>query len=795
MSESQKTTKRAYQRLEPVEHVLHRPDTFIGSLNPETCRQVYTADPVDRIFVKHDEIRVVKGLVRIFVEILSNALDNIFRSREDNVKMSYIRVTINLETNEVTIQNDGSWIPIEMHDTEGIYIATLIFGELLTSSNYSDDPDSERFTSGRNGYGAKLTNIFSTKFSVEIAAPNPGGGIKVFKQTWNGVGLADRSTPKITTRSTGKPYTKISYIPDLARFGNGADLYDDATLGTYYRLVYDTAMIAGDSKVGVFLDGSKVPVSGLKDYAKLFGDPSDLLEIKTKDSVVVLTPSDSGFHYVAFTNGVHNEEGGVHVDEWTAAILKPLLLKFNKKGRPQISLRDLKPLFRIFVNCTLDKPVFSGQSKTKLASPKPTVKVEKKHILAITKWPVATQIKDLINSRELLSLKKSEKKKKSFQKIPGYDPANNAGGKTSKNCTLILTEGLSAKTYAVRGIEKGWNGKKGRDWFGIFPCRGKLLNVRNAKIESIARNVEITNIINALNLKHGVDYTIEKNFAQLNYGRIMVLCDADVDGIHIEGLLMNVFHYLFRTLLERKQPFIVSMKTPIVKVFDGPRSTSFYNETLFKQYLKDHKGKKLRKKYYKGLGTSSNEEVMASFGERIVQYVTDASTDSKMAMVFDNKMSDARKEWLSGERTPELGVAGSGVVKMTYSDFIDQRMIEFSLDDCSRSIPNLLDGLKESQRKILFSVFLKGLKFSGKTLKVAQLTGYVAEKTDYHHGEQCLGDTITKLANDIIGMNNIPLLYRDGQFGYSPFGWERCVCWKVYLHQTRSTHPSFVSEY
>lgn len=756
---------RVYQKMNPVEHIIQRPDTYVGSMRKQESVDFYTADPIEKVFIHNDTVFVVPGLVRVFVEILSNALDNIFRSLEDDVKMSFIKVGIDVGTNEVTVSNDGSWIPLDMHETEGIHIPTMIFGELLTGSNYDDDEDKQRFTSGRNGYGAKLTNIFSHEFSVEIAAPSSQGGIDVFKQQWDGIGLSNRSTPKITHRSTGKPFTKISYTPDLSRFGDGGDTYDEDLLGTYYRLVYDSAMVAGNHKVAVYLDGSKIPVSSLKEYAKLFNDTDEMIEIKTKDSSVVLAASSNGFSSVAFTNGVFNEEGGVHVDDWTNALLKPLLPKFNKKGRPQVSLRDIKPLFRIWVNCTLDKPAFTGQSKTKLASPKPTVKVEKKHISAITKWAVAQRIKDIISSRELLTLKKTEKKKKSFQKIAGYDPANFAGTKKSKDCTLIFTEGLSAKTYAVRGIQKGWNGKKGRDYFGIFPLRGKLLNVRNAKTSNIAGNTEITNAIQAIGLRYGIDYTVDKNFATLNYGRIMILCDADVDGIHIQGLLMNVFHCLFRSLLDRKDPFIMSMQTPIVRVFEGSKAIPFYTEVAFKEYMKDPSKRKLRKKYYKGLGTSSNSEVMESFGEKTVGYKVDDGTDRKMSMVFDNKQSDARKKWLGAYSPPELEVEGPAKSLMSYSDFIDGKMIDFSIDDCGRSIPHLLDGLKESQRKILYAVFLKKLNFKGSTLKVAQLQGFVAEKSGYHHGEQCLGDTITKLANDIVGMNNIPLLFRDGQFG------------------------------
>ena len=262
------------------------------------------------------------------------------------------------------------------------------------------------------------------------------------------------------------------------------------------------------------------------------------------------------------------------------------------------------------------------------------------------KWTFASKIRDLIHSKELLSLKKTENKRKVFQKIPGYDPANNSGGRESLKCTLFITEGLSAKTYAVLGIQKGIYGLKGRDWNGIFPVRGKLLNVRNAKSATIANNKEVTGLVNALGLSYNVDYSDDSNFAKLNYGKVALLCDADVDGIHIQGLLINMFHTLFPTLLTRKSPFVVSLETPLVRVFTNPNKI-FYCERDFKIFMEEESNRNLRRKYHKGLGTSSNKEVLDSFGEKIVEYHKDPAMESNMCKAFDNKSSNARKVWLA----------------------------------------------------------------------------------------------------------------------------------------------------
>ena len=218
---------------------------------------------------------------------------------------------------------------------------------------------------------------------------------------------------------------------------------------------------------------------------------------------------------------------------------------------------------------------------------------------------------------------------------------------------------------------------------------------------------------------------------------------------------MNFFHYLFPSLLKRGEPFITSMQTPIVKVFLPKKELLFYQEEHFREWQSSNPEKKYKMKYYKGLGTSSDKEIKNTFGKKLIQYLEDEHTDDNMNKVFHNKFSDQRKEWL-GKYDPDLVHIpndNSKIFNMKYSDHIDTQHIKFSIDDCGRSIPNMMDGLKESHRKILYSAFLRNLN---KVMKVAQLAGYVAEKSNYHHGEQCLFETITKMAQRFPGSNNIP---------------------------------------
>jgi DNA topoisomerase-2 len=759
--------KATYKSLDQREHILSRQDMYIGSVkNTET--EFYAAIEKKSDNEKNEKtISIVKksgtinpGLHRIFIEILSNAIDNVWRSSSTETPTTKIKVDITPE-GQITIWNDGLTIPVQIDPESGLYNPELVFGRLLTSSNYDDDE--ERMTSGRNGIGAKATAVFSKEFNVKLFDIDSG---HQYVQTWRN-NMADKDKHKITSPKTKNSYTQITFTPDYPRFG--VDGLSEDMQQLFYKNIIDTAMITG---VAVYYNDEKVPVKSLKDYAMLY-EESDLISFSTSDCDVVLSAnnkSDGSFAPVSFVNGIETFQGGIHVDAWSDALLRPVLEKINagvKKGASPLLMKDIRPYFRLFLNCKLVNPAFTSQEKSKLVSPAVTKpEVLQKHINAVMKWPVIESIKDILKSRELLVLKKTEKKK-GFVKIDGLDPANLAGTKEFDKCSLILCEGDSAKTFAVKGIQTGVYGRMGRDYFGIYPLRGKCLNVRNSTPAVISKNKEICDLIQALNLKYGSDYTDNSVYESLSYGRVIILTDSDVDGYHICGLLLNFFHKLFPSLIERNPSFITCMRTPIVRIYSGKTEHQFYTLEEFKKYTTQHPNYKGDVKYFKGLGTNSNKEIETAFGKKMIEFVNDERTDSTMDKVFHTKFSDQRKQWLEQyDPSNEVDVVGKGQIQMLpVSDFLDNEMIKFSIDDCKRSIPSLMDGLKESHRKILYATFLKNLRYTGKTMKVAQLAGFVAEKTNYHHGEQCLFETITKLAHDFVGSNNIPLLYRDGQFG------------------------------
>lgn len=769
-----------YKKYSQIEHVLNRPDMYIGSVKPRVSDDYIFFN--EKIQLK--SIKYSPGLKRLFIEILTNAIDNIETSKKEGVPCKRIKVNINsdrtdVNKGEISIYNDGAYIPIEKNK-EGVYYHTMLFGEILTSSNYNDEE--KRFTAGRNGIGATATNIFSSFFSVEAVDPK---NQKKLVQEWTN-NISETAGPKIKNCKLKTGYTLIKWIADFNRFStpNG---YSENMIALFKKYVHDAAMLVNfpERGVNIYFNGELLKTKTLLQYSLLYFPELSVRGISHTESglnssenhdfqILVLPSQENNGNIFSFVNGIFTPNGGIHVNPWVEAILRPIVEKYSgKNGKSKITIKDVKNYFDIFIVARVENPEFDSQEKNELlshAGGKFKANFPENKIKSLLKWENTKRISELIKSKEITNMKKVINKQKKA-KIPGLDNANKSGGKYSKDCSLILCEGNSAKPFAVSGIHYGipcLNDKKGRDYYGVLPLRGKILNARGSSPAIISKNIVLNNIIQALGLKYGLDYSVEKNMDTLKYGKLIILCDSDVDGIHISCLIINFFHYLFPLLL--KKNFIVSMQTPILRIFpekNDKKCMVFYSETSFKKYTQEQGKIRGTVKYYKGLGSSSGKMVKESFGKKILKMIADPQLNSTIEKTFGSD-TEKRKEWILNYKE-NGGIDpidnNEGISSLKISSYLNDKLIEYSINDCKRSIPSVYDGLKESQRKIIYTCFSKKLEYSGSSLKVVQLGGAVAEKTSYHHGETNLFNTIIKMAQCFIGTNNVPLLYRDGQFG------------------------------
>jgi DNA topoisomerase-2 len=763
-----------FKQLTLREQILLRPGMWVGSTSADAC-VVWLYDAHERR-MEQRTITYVPAFLKLFDEILMNAVDHATNQKtkknagnEDVNLVRNIRVTIDKETGSVEVTNDGDGIPVFKNEND-IYIPELIFGHLLTSSNYDDEEQKEgRIVGGQNGIGAKACNIYSTRFEVETV--DHARKLAYAQKFEDHMSVAH---PPSVTRCSKKPYTTVRFCPDYERFGMATGMTNEA-YDLLVKRVYDASAIT-DPDVAVHLNGAKLECHTFEKYVDLYAPPSETFKAGEKiyEKVndwweVAATCSDgNGPQQVSFVNGVCTFRGGKHVEHVVNQIVRKLTdMIQSKRSTAAASASGIKAQFIkdnlfVFVKATIPNPSFDGQCKDTLSTPVAKfggakVELSDKFIEKLYKSGIVERVLTLNDATADKSLKRTDgKKQTSISGIPKLDDANWAGGPKSAQCTLILTEGDSAKTMAIAGLTQA-----GRDRYGVFPLRGKVMNVCDTKAATIAANAEISNLKKIMGLESGRDYA---DVTPLRYGKIMIMTDQDVDGSHIKGLLFNLFHQLWPSLL-KVEGFITSMLTPIVKARRrGQPILEFYNGADYEAWkAANDNGKGWDVKYYKGLGTSTSAEAKEYFRAlKVATYAWSGGPSSEaIDMAFNKDRANSRKEWLLNyDKTCGLDF-GEKIV--SFEDFINKDLVHFSSYDVARSIPSVCDGLKISQRKILFACLKRNLV--KKPLKVAQLAGYVSENSAYHHGENSLNDTIVGMAQDFVGANNVNLLLPDGQFG------------------------------
>jgi DNA topoisomerase-2 len=713
-----------------------------------------------------------------------------------------------------------------------------------------------RLTGGRHGYGAKLTNIFSKQFSVETYDKSQG---LLFSQQWK-KNMFDEKPPVIKACDLPGDYTKITFEPDFEKFGVAVDENDSLANNEiiknskllFQRRVIDIAGCL--PSISVSLNGEVIDVKSFVDYIKLYSrsfekmaatvdagaiiaddgsaveakpaaenvPASNIFYAKVNDrwEIGVIPSPSSTFESISFVNSIWTSQGGTHVNHVVNQVVEALDEQITKKLssgnlKRTVHTGNIRNRLMVFLRCNVENPSFDSQSKNTLTT-KPSKFGSECELPApflkeiVQRSGIVDDIVAAVRFSESLALHKasssSKNKAATVIAVPKLDDAHYAGHPTkSLDCTLILTEGDSAKALAVAGLEV-----VGRETFGVLPLKGKLLNVRVATTKQLSDNEELMNLCKAIGLDFSKTYKKGLEGQGLRYGKVLLMCDQDTDGSHIKGLVINFFHKFWPALLQQ-EGFLQQFITPLVKVrpvgaggssssgsnssaggtatkkssskkksskqadpsaivanaSTNPNIKSFYSMLEYLQWRQEQASEltKFNIKYYKGLGTNTNKEgreYFSQLGLHKKTFTADGSEDDIIDMVFNKLRANDRKNWLLETDLQTAVIDFVGTERIPFTEFINKELVHFSAYDNQRSIPNVIDGLKPSQRKVLYSCFKRNLTQDS---KVVQVAGYVAEKTAYHHGETSLHSTIIRMAQDFVGSNNVPYLVPSGQFG------------------------------
>jgi DNA topoisomerase-2 len=757
---------KQYQKKTDKQHILDNPDTYIGSIeNVDENLWIYDESTLQ---IVNKPIHYIPGLYKLFDEGVVNCRDHVIRmiqrhkvSDKDTKLVTYINIDIT-EDGTITMENDGNGIDVAKHPEHNVWIPQMIFGELRTSTNY--DKDEKRIVGGKNGFGFKLVLIWSSEGSVETF--DHIRGLK-YTQTFTR-NLDVISEPVIIKVKGSKPYTKVSFKPDYRRFGIAGLTSDMISL--LKKRFYDICAVTDQSekKIKFAYNGVPSAIKNFQQYIDLYIGSAKRVYESTDcgrwEYAVSLAPAHE-FTQVSFVNGICTYKGGKHVEYIVGQVVRKLADFIEKKKKVRVNPAAIKEQLILFLRCDIENPAFDSQTKDFMNTPSnkfgSSCTVSESFIEKIAKMGVMETACDLTQAKEKnTAAKKTDgSKTKNVRGIENFMDANLSGTVQSGNCILILCEGLSAMSGIVSGLSS-----EDRNIIGIYPLRGKLLNVRGESIKKITDNKEITDLKKILGLENGRTYSSIDDVNQyLRYGKIMIMCDQDTDGSHIKGLCINLFHCEWKSLI-MIPGFLSFMNTPILRASKASNTLSFYNDgeyNAWKTATADSTTWKI--KYFKGLGTSKSDEFKEYFAnKKIVDFVYEQdSSDDVIDKVFNDKRANDRKTWLI-EKYNKDAFLDTGKPTVGYGEFVDNELIHFSNYDCARSIPSMIDGLKISLRKILFSAFKRNLTSE---IKVAQFSGYVSENSSYHHGEASLNGAIVNMAQNFVGSNNINLLEPNGQFG------------------------------
>ena len=555
-----------YKKLQLRDHIYQIPDTYIGSVS-STDIESFIYDDEEAKMVKR-EVKYVPGLYKIYDEIVVNAIDHSTRMKigmadgkiKEGKPVKNIHINVDKKTGQISVMNDGDGIDIEKHpDYDNVWIPELLFGELLTSSNYNQDE--EKLVGGKNGLGSTLTNVFSKEFLVETLDHRRK---KLYTQRFSN-NMLEKDKPVIKASSKG-PYTKITFTPDYERFGMKG--MTENMFQLFRKRAFDVCACT-DSSVNVFFNDTKLLAKDFEKYVDLYIG-SDKTErprsyeatIDNRWEIVASFSESNTFEQVSFVNGINTLRGGKHVDYIASQIVKTLVEMAAKKKK-EVKPQHIKDNLIVFVKSLIVNPSFDSQTKETLTTPSSKFgskcDLSDKFMDKVYKCGIVDKAASLTAFHDQKKIAKTDGKKVSRIIVPKLDDATLAGTKSSHECTLILTEGDSAKSMAIAGLSV-----IGRDKYGVFPLRGKILNAKDAVEKKIAENEEIKSLKKILGLENKKDYSTT-GVSPLRYGSIMILTDQDHDGRHIKALLFVLFQSQWHSLY-KTAGFVKSMLTPMVKV-------------------------------------------------------------------------------------------------------------------------------------------------------------------------------------------------------------------------------------
>jgi DNA topoisomerase-2 len=725
--------------------------------------------------VKNEKLYCSPALCHCFVELIVNAID------QNNKYPEVDKIKIDYKNGIFTIHNNGKGFSVKKY--EGKFIPELCFAETFAGTNLSTK---KNISGGTNGLGNKLVVILSEYVTLETVGKDDAGNLKKYSQKFifNDEENKERiiASDQSILSTDSDEYTLIKFKPNFKNIGEHDLKVYETIVETY---AYYAAIWLG-SKCKVYYKGNKIKTLeknpllwytlSINKSVKVFNQEVTIHEYPWNINIMIA--EDLKCKRFSLVNGTFVKDGEHFGLIYTTCM--NIIKERIKEKKKEITTLKLKPskfddLLFIAIRAVIPDPGWESQTKKYL-----TIKSDKDEVITFSKKFIERLTDYLVEfvddyiDLELSEIKPTKKRNNKF-KAPEYDPAKFAGSRKRDECALYLCEGKSAHTFISNGLQY-----IGNEYNGIYALRGVPINAREEITEKIIggkkifipserfkKNEVIQGFLQVMNLQIGCDYKKKEDIATLNYGKIIVASDQDLDGFYINSSILNTIEILFAGLLENQM--VYRLNTPLIIAFPKKKKDSikeFLSDTDFKNWEDKSDISKYDIKYYKGLSTHDDlttKRIFDPLDKSLINFAYDKPSIRLFKEYFASEEVKARKRILL---TPFIPITAeeikSGIVKC--SSFLNDGLKAFQLDNLSRKLINIVDGLKHASRKIVYvldSYFGQG----NHQKKVYQLCGHVCDTMQYEHGPDSLNKTIIKLAATYKGSNIYPLITPHSNFG------------------------------
>jgi DNA topoisomerase-2 len=787
-----KMKSKAVKQLTPIEHLKKR-SMWAGSQELQSMQSYELVND----FFEQTTLKYPPALYKAIDEIVVNAIDHC-----TNHPGEVTEIHIELKDGVISVKNNGPGISTEMiKSTSGelVHSVQLIFTEMFAGTNLDDEETKERVVGGQNGVGSKITVVFSKEFTVETIDQDKK--VKYVQTYRNNLDVIE--PPKIT-KTTAKPYTKISFLLDFQMFKTTKEKFES----TLYKLLQlRTYQAAAYTRIPTYFNDKKIHIKEFSKFCEMFCESSLYETTFTQPSgkfpwTVCFGITSGKEQHHSIINGIYVEQGGTHIkfiEKYIVDNLKDRIERELSKSKVTFNKNLLLNVLYIFVCGSVPNPDFDSQTKSCLSTPVDNFanyRMSDKAIEGLWKHVQEPVLANFLK-KQMGSVKLRANRGRID--VPMYEEAENCRkAHLCHKCGLIVAEGASAMGTAKTGLRAKNMGDFTFDWYGVYGVRGVVINALKESIEvgkkrsqastkklgnrvpggKVLENERITSLIRVLGLDFNKKYELtptgDKEWATMRYGYIAGLVDQDLDGFNIFGLLCTFFMTYWPALIDRK--FIRRIYTPVVRAFPKDRKKdkvkNFYTEEEQQKWAETVGPKEVNKytyKYYKGLGShteSGFKEVSNMFkniDEKIIVYVLDKEAIENMFIYYGPDTSPRKKALAIPDKTVEK----DGLIQPLSKQF-RKDSAAYQRDNIIRKLPQVQDGLVDCRRKVLFTA----LTIGHKEVKVPGLAGEVVAKTDYHHGEESLTSTIIYMAQGLPQARQLPLLRPRGNFGSRTHGYK-----------------------